>query len=255
MRVVIIEDEQITANRIKKIIENISDDYKVEKIIESVEEGIEWFEINKEPDLIFSDIQLGDGTSFEIFADNLVECPIIFITAFNQYAINAFKLNSIEYLLKPVKKADIALSIKKYEKVILSSLNSPIVQNIISKLKQTDDMSADSRTRFLIKKGSTLIPIEAEEIAIFFVEKQTTYIITKENKKHIIDESLDHLEENLDKKLFFRVSRQQIIQDSAIAKIHQYFGSRLLLDLKFKTNFDIVVSRRKVKDFKDWYEG
>lgn len=254
MDILIIEDERRSSDRIKKIVENISPDYKVIGQIYSVSEGLEWFENNKEPDLIFSDIQLGDGISFEIFEDNLVEAPIIFMTAYNQYAIDAFKLNSIDYLLKPIKKANLINSIEKFKHLIRSNINKPLFKEFIKEAVITNSpITENQNQKFLIKKGTTLIPIFASDIALFFADKNTTYILTKENKRYIIDFSLDNLEQMLDN-TYFRISRQFIVPDYSIVKIHQYIGNRLLLDLNIQAKIDVVVSRRKVKEFKNWYE-
>jgi DNA-binding LytR/AlgR family response regulator len=254
MNILVIEDEKISSDRIKKIVENISSENRVIAQIYSVAEGLEWFEENQEPDLIFSDIQLGDGTSFEIFEDNQVEAPIIFMTAYNQYAIDAFKLNSIDYLLKPIRKADLINSIEKFKKLIKRNVNKPHFKKLLNEIMgEEKNKTEEAHQKFLIKKGTTMIPIFAEEIALFFADKSTTYILTKDGKKYILDHSLDTLEQMLGNN-YFRISRQFIVPDYSIVKIHQYIGNRLLIDLKIKTPFDVIVSRRKVKEFKNWYE-
>ncbi len=254
MKMIIIEDEKISSDRIKKIVENINNDYQVIAQISSVEEGLLWFEENSEPDLIFADIQLGDGTSFEIFEDSNVKSPIIFMTAYNQFAIDAFKLNSIDYLLKPIKKADLINSIQKYTNLVKESISKPIFKNLIKELSNTTVESGnDSHQKFLVKKGTTFIPIFSSDIALFYADNSTTYIITNEQKRYILDYSLDNLEGMLSNN-YFRISRQFIVPDYSIARIHQFIGNRLLLDLKVKVDFDVIVSRRKVKEFKNWYE-
>lgn len=250
MNILIIEDEYLTAVRIKKIIEEISSEFKVIEIIRSVKQGKMWFKNNPEPDLIFSDIELGDGSCFEIFAEYQPQAPIIFLTAYRQYAIHAFKLNSIDYLLKPIKKSDVINSIAKLKSLIINNLDNPLV-------KLNADYKYDNQTsklRFLIKKGINLIPIQACNIILFYAESNLTYIITKNNSKYIIDDSLEHLETILDSKHYFRISRGLIIADYAVVKIKTYELKRLQIELIIDTPLDIVVSRRKVSAFKAWLE-
>jgi DNA-binding LytR/AlgR family response regulator len=248
MNILIIEDEYLTANRIKKILEEISDEYHVSEIIRSVKQGKEWFKNNEEPDLILSDIELGDGNCFEIYSEYSPQAPIIFLTAYNQYAIHAFKLNSIGYILKPIRKKDIEDNINKFKSLIINNLNNPIIKT------ETDNVSNNTEKdiRFLIKKGVNFIPILASEIVLFYAESNLTYIITKNNHKYIIEHSLEHLETILDSLHYFRISRSFIIADYAIVKIKKYQSHRLLLDLNLDIPLEIIVSRRKVGTFKEW---
>ncbi len=248
MNFLIIEDEYLTANRIKKIVEEISEDYHVLEIIRSVKQGKEWFKNNREPDLILSDIELGDGNCFQIYSDFTPQAPIIFLTAYNQYAIHAFKLNSIGYILKPFKKSDIEDSINKFKSLIINNINNPIIQSEANHNSE----NSDKELRFLIKKGVNLIPILASEIVLFYAESNLTYIITKNNYKYIIDQSLEHLEEILDPQHYFRISRSQIIADYAIKNIKKFESHRLRLELSIELAMDVIVSRRKVSLFKAW---
>lgn len=248
MNILIIEDEYLTANRIKKIVEEISVEYHVLEIIRSVKQGKEWFKSNEEPDLILSDIELGDGNCFQIFSDYTPQAPIIFLTAYNQYAVHAFKLNSIGYILKPIKKSDIETNINKFKSLIINNLNNPIVQ---AETTQTNNKQ-DNDIRFLIKKGINFIPILASEIILFYAETNLTYIITKNNHKYILDYSLENLETTLDPLHYFRISRSLIIADYAIVKIKKYQAYRLSLELSLDIPFEVIVSRRKVSAFKEW---
>ncbi len=248
MNIIIIEDEYLTANRIKKIVEEISSDYRVIALIRSVKQGIDWFQNNQEPDLILSDIELGDGNCFQIFADYSPQAPIIFLTAYNQYAVHAFKLNSIGYILKPIKKNDIEDNINKFKSLIRNNLNNPIIKT------ETDQANKVpiKDIRFLIKKGLNLIPILASDIILFYAESNLTYIITRQNHKYIIDDSLEHLETILDPLHYFRISRSFIVADYAIKTIKKYQSLRLLLVLNLDIPLEIIVSRRKVAAFKEW---
>lgn len=248
MNILIIEDEYLTANRIKKIVEEISEDYHVLEIIRSVKQGKEWFKNNQEPDLILTDIELGDGNCFQIFSDYALQTPIIFLTAYSQYAVHAFKLNSIGYILKPLKKSDIEANINKFKALVINNINNPILkaENL------QDTKSQDKDLRFLIKKGVNLIPILASQVNLFYAEDNLTYLITKTNHKYIIDHSLEYLETLLDPLHYFRISRSLIIADYAITNIKKYEANRLILELSPGIPLDIIVSRRKVRAFKAW---
>ncbi len=248
MNIIIIEDEYLTANRIKKIVEDISPDYHVVTIIRSVKQGKEWFSKNEQPDLILSDIELGDGNCFQIYSEYPTKAPIIFLTAYNQYAIHAFKLNSIGYILKPIRRSDIEENINKFKSLILNNLDNPLIKS------ETDSnhTNQDKDIRFLIKKGLNYIPIFASEIVLFFSESNLTYIITKQNNKFIINESLEHLETILDPLHYFRISRSFIVADYAIMNIKKYESYRLILDLIVDIPIQVIVSRRKVSSFKSW---
>ncbi|MFA7056949.1 MAG: LytTR family DNA-binding domain-containing protein [Candidatus Cloacimonadales bacterium] len=250
MNILIIEDEYLTAERIKKIIEEISSEFRVIEIIRSVKQGKAWFKDNPEPDLIFSDIELGDGKCFEIFAEHQPQAPIIFLTAYKEYAMHAFKLNSIDYLLKPIRKSDVIKSIDKLKSLIINNLNNPLI-------KLNADYSANSQVdelRFLIKQGVNLIPITASDIILFYADSNLTYIITKDNSKYIIDSSLEYLETILDPKHYFRISRGLIIADYGVVKIKTYELKKVKIELIVDIPLDLVVSRRKVSAFKTWLE-
>ncbi len=248
MNIIIVEDEYLTANRIKKIIEDINPDYKILAIIRSVKQGLDWFSANPEPDLILSDIELGDGNCFQIYSQYTPQAPIIFLTAYNQYAIHAFKLNSIGYLLKPIRKKDIVENLEKFKALIKNNINSPLLQN------STDKKVAAIETpnRFLIKQGLNLIPIPASEIILFYAESNLTYIITKQNNKFIIEHSLEYLESILEPNHYYRISRSFIVADYAIKNIKKYKSNRLILELSLPLEQDVIVSRRKVSNFKEW---
>lgn len=248
MNFIVIEDELLTAQRIQAIIEKSFPTFKCLALIESVSQGIKWFEHNKEPDLIFSDIQLGDGISFEIFEQQNISAPIIFITAYNEYAIKAFEHNSIDYLLKPIKRIDIVHSVNKFKKNVLQSINSSIAKKFLTSMISA--MKNNSKRSFLAKSGNSFLPIPFKEIVFFYSECNITYVQTIENKKLSLDYSLDQLEEILDKELFFRISRQFIIKKNNIKKVDKLIGNRLLVTLCCNINHELIVSRRKVKAFK-----
>ena len=248
MNILIIEDEYLTAKRIKKIVEEISSDYHVLEIIRSVKQGKAWFKNNQEPDLILSDIELGDGNCFQIYSEYTPQAPIIFLTAYNQYAVHAFKLNSIGYILKPIKKSDIEDNINKFKSLILNNLHNPLIKAET----ETNQLNQDKNLRFLIKKGLNFIPIMASDIVLFYSESNLTHIVTKQNHKYIIDDSLEHLETILDPLHYYRISRSFIVPDYAIVNIKKYESHRLILDLIIDIPLQVIVSRRKVSSFKSW---
>ena len=254
MNVVIIEDEYPAAERLEKLLQRTEEDIDVVATLDSVEEAVRWLQHHSSPDLILSDIQLSDGLSFEIYEQVLVQSPIIFTTSYDEYAIRAFKLKSIDYLLKPIKYEELVQAIEKYRN-FRSDFSS---NDQATRLEQLlDNLSSTSRSykkRFLVKKGERLIPISEEEIAYFYTENELVYLITKVAKKFVVDHTLEQLEVLLDPTKFFRINRQYILNISVIQQIHTYFSSRLKLQLHPSPSDEVFVSKGKVKDFKEWME-
>ena len=257
LKIIIIEDEIPAANRLKKLILDCVPDAQILEILDTVEEAIEWFKNNDEPDVVFSDIQLADGISFEIYEQVEVKCPIIFTTAYDQYAIKSFELNSIDYLLKPFTKEKLEKSFKKLRKIqfnksendSLSTLNfNTLLENA---LNGKDDIY---KQRFLISKGDTLIPIATADIAYIFTEDKAVLIKTHDGKNYFLTNSLDDIELQLDPSMFFRLNRQFITSLDAIEKISQYFNGKLKVKLKPTQGGEIIVSRAKTPVFKNWLE-
>lgn len=250
MNIVIIEDEAAAANRIKKMLSEIDSNIKIKTTIESVKDGISWFKENDSPDLIIADIQLSDGLSFEIFKNLKIESYIIFITAYNDYAIEAFKLNSIDYLLKPLDIKDLQQAFNKFKK-FYNDLSPKIdFKKVIDDINNLSHKNY--KTRFLVKYKQAFIPVSVEDIAYFFTEDQLIFLQVKENKKYLIDHTLNDLENMLNPKQFFRINRQMIVSLTSIKTINSYFNNRLILELTPSTDFDVIVSREKVNLFKEW---
>jgi DNA-binding LytR/AlgR family response regulator len=255
VKIIIIEDEIPAANRLEKLILDCKPDAEILEILDTVEDAIEWFKNNDQPDLVFSDIQLADGISFEIYEQVEVKCPIIFTTAYDQYAIKAFELNSIDYLLKPFTKEQLEKSFEKLSKIdpspstSVSSLDlTAIVQNaLIGKGKSY-------KQRFLISKGDALIPLAASDVAYIFTEDKAVLIKAHDGKNYFLNNSLDEIEVQLDPSKFFRLNRQFITSMDAIGKISQYFNGKLKVDLKPNQEGEIIVSRAKTPVFKNWLE-
>lgn len=243
IKTVIIEDEKPASRKLERMLSEFTDIEVVAKI-ESVEEGLEWFSSNEHPQLIFSDIVLGDGLSFDIFEKVRTKAFIIYTTAFDQYTLKAFKLNSIDYLLKPILDEDLAAAVEKFKSFIPSDnvVNSQEIKQLIKKDKST-------LSRILVKIGYNLKIVQTHEISCFFSENKIVYLQTQE-RTYPSDFTLDELEEVLDEKKFFRVNRQFIINSDYIKNIHT--SPNYKVELEFQPQQEITVSRERVKDFKDW---
>ncbi|KAF2517250.1 LytR/AlgR family response regulator transcription factor [Flavobacterium foetidum] len=253
MTTLIIEDEKPAARLLQRKLEKL--DINVQTMLHSVEESVEWFENNSHPDLIFLDIQLSDGLSFEIFEKIDIQSAIIFTTAYDEYALKAFKLNSIDYLLKPIDEDDLETAVNKFKSRIPKA--EAETQNLKMDFEQIRQMLSNPfeksyKKRFTVKIGQHLKVINTEEIECFFSENKGTYIHTFENRDYLIDSTLEILEQELDKKDFFRVSRKFIVPLKAIKEIQVYTNSRLKVILPSYKDDEVVVSREKVQDFKAW---
>ncbi len=251
--VLILEDEDVASTRLKKLISEILPDAEFLAIIPGVKEGLEWFAENKHPDLIFADIQLNDGTSFDIFTKVDTQSPVIFTTAYDAYALNAFKLNSVDYLLKPIKKTDLGAAIEKFKYIHYSDkkAESTNLQQLLQALQKTQQY----KQRFVLRIGEHMKIIEVPDIAYFYTENKANFIITKDGKRHLADNNLDQLEGMLDPKLFFRINRQFIIGYSSIAEMFSYSKSRVLLKLNPPSKLDTIVSTERSAAFKAWLGG
>lgn len=254
MKIVIIEDEPMAAERLENLIRQLDPAIEVTGRCDSVKKAVKWFRENDSPDLLFLDIQLGDGLSFEIFEQVEVGCPVIFTTAYDSYAIDAFRLNSIAYLLKPVKKEELAASFEKYKASPYFEGNR-LVQEQRFALDQVQQLlTRQYKKRFLIKSGLHIRTIPVEEILYFYSLEKATYGVVATGKTHLFDHTLDQLEKLLDPGLFFRISRKYIVSVSALADIITYSNSRLKLVLKNCSDEDILVSREKMQEFKVWLD-
>lgn len=222
-------------------------------LLHSVSEAVDWFETNEHPDLILLDIQLSDGLSFEIFEQVEVNSAIIFTTAYDEYALKAFKLNSIDYLLKPIDDEELQTAIDKFR------VNRPEKNNIlvdINKIKELliNPLDKQFKRRFTFKIGQHLRVVEASNVICFYSDHKATYCHTIDKKNYLMDDSLEHVEALLDPKKFYRVNRKFIIHLDAIADIISYTNSRLQVKLHGFTELEVIVSRERVKDFKNWLE-
>ncbi|WP_373520799.1 LytR/AlgR family response regulator transcription factor [Aquiflexum sp.] len=250
MNILLIEDERPAANRLKQLILELLPWANIFGHLDSITSAVEWLQTNPAPDLIFCDIQLADGLSFEIFERVKVSSPIIFTTAFDQYAIKAFKLNSVDYLLKPIDPKELAGAIDKYKnQKIKSTIDLSQIQDLLQPQKK------DYKSRFMVKIGEKILSVLTDEAAFFMSEERVTFLQTYEAKRYILDYTLDQLEEMLDPKKFFRLNRKYISSFEAISEIHTYSNSRLKIKLGNCSDNDILVSREKVGALKEWLDG
>ncbi|HCZ37726.1 MAG TPA: DNA-binding response regulator [Cytophagales bacterium] len=254
LKVLIVEDETPAAEKLERYLSRYSEGIIVKGRAESVEEAVNWLAEQQDSiDLIFMDIQLKDGMSFEIFKEVKINKPVIFITAYNEYALDAFKVNGIDYLLKPITFTDLSNSLKK-------------VESLGTQLRWGDDrtetvlqtLSAPDRTyknRFMVKLGDHIKSITADQISLFFADGRDVYLITNQLRKFIIDYTLENLDEILDPKIFNRINRSYIVNIRAIQDVVVYSNSRLKITPHIKWEPEIIVSREKVSDFKEWFDG
>lgn len=250
--VLIIEDEPQAAQRLQTLIEDLIPGITILAKIDSVEKSVKWIQGNASPDLIFMDIQLADGVSFQIFDQCEVKSPVIFTTAFDEYALKAFKVNSIDYILKPVDKDDLERAIKKFHSLTQrDGTSNKMLESIGAAVKM---LTRKYKTRFVLKVGEHLKSIEVIDILFFFSLEKATFAKLGDGRKHILDFTLDQLEVALDPQNFFRINRKYIVSTSSIQDMVSHTNSRLKLILKTSDDNDIIVSRERVQEFKDWLD-
>ena len=249
MNILIIEDEKPAARRLQRMLLSLA--IEAQQMLHSVEESIVWFQNNEHPDLIFLDIQLSDGLSFEILEQVEVKSAIIFTTAYDEYALKAFKLNSIDYLLKPIDEDELKIAVDKFKRNRVQQTGLQFHIDDIRKLL-VNPVDRSYKKRFSIKVGQHIKLLNTDEVVCFFSEHKATYIHTKENRSYLLDHSLEYWFEQLDPTDFFRVNRTFIVHLSAIKDIVTYSNSRLKIHLHSYNDTEIIVSRERVKQFKSW---
>jgi len=251
MKILIIEDEQPAAKRLIQLVKKNLVDCEIMGSLDSVESAVDWLTNNPKPDLIFMDIQLADGLSFDIFKLVEVQSPVIFTTAYDQYTLKAFKVNSVDYLLKPIDPEEFTRAVEKYKRFFQqqSGYDASSIHQMLESLQKKE-----YKERFLVKVGQQITYLPTAEIAYFYSEDGLVQARHTSGKKHFVDYSLDQLEGLLDPKNYFRISRKVVVRIEAIAKIHTWFNSRLKLELNPKTDFEVIVSRERVGDFKRWLD-
>jgi DNA-binding LytR/AlgR family response regulator len=251
MKVIIIEDEKPAARRLQRMLQTL--DIVAETMLHSVEESIAWFQNNEHPDLIFLDIQLSDGLSFEIFEAIEITSAIIFTTAYDEYALQAFKLNSIDYLLKPIDDEELETAVSKFKTRLPQKQNVTLDFNEIKKLL-INPIEREYKKRFSIKVGQHLKLINIDDIECFYSENKGTYLHTTEGRNYLLDTTLESLEAELSPEQFFRINRKFYINIKEIKDMVSYTNSRLQIKLQTYNDQDVIVARERVKDFKNWLE-
>ena len=246
----IIEDEKTAAERLSGLIKKYDQTIEITGVIQSVKKAVEWLNTNQTPDLIFMDIQLADGLSFEIFEQTIVKTPVIFTTAFDEYALKAFKVNSIDYLLKPIDQNELNNAINKFkENITTNEIPTQVFDSILHSLTK------NYKSKFVLKVGEHIKVFTIDDVQCFYSMEKYTFLQNNAGRDYAVSYSLDQLEDLLDPAKFFRISRKHIISSSAIKDIISYSNSRLRVRLHSNESDDLIVSREKVQDFKKWLEN
>lgn len=253
MKILIVEDEPLAAAQLAAHISALRPTAEILAVCDTVKSVVEWTPNNARPDLAFFDIQLGDGLSFDIFDKTRFDIPVIFTTAFDDYAIRAFKVNSIDYLLKPINREELEKALDKFDQ-LGKNTSSPITSEILNQLTQSIQ-TKKYKERFLVKIGTHLRVIEATEICYFYSFEKGTYARLIDGKDYLLDQSLELIEGIVDPAQFFRINRKYLIALNSITDVIAYSNSRLKLKIQQANDDDFLVARERVKDFKSWLEG
>ena len=252
MKAVIIEDEKIAADLLKNLICQLDENIEVVTILQTVEDSVEWLSINQHPDILFVDIHLADGSSFSIFEKTEVKCPIVFTTAYNEYALKAFEVNSIDYLLKPINKDDLQRALNKY-KNLKGERQEVDYKTLISRfLTETGNVN-NYKEHFLVPERDKLVPLAAKDIAYIYIDLKLIKSVTFSGKVYYLNQNLDEMMNQLNPKMFFRANRQYIVAHDAIKDVSIWFGNKISLNLTIPTEEKIIVSKARVSEFKNWY--
>lgn len=255
MNIFIVEDEHLAVKKLEKTLKSIGQDLHVVGTADSITMAVDWLRTNPTPDLILMDIELADGQSFEIFNQIEVKSPVIFTTSYDEFALRAFKVNSVDYLLKPVQTDELQASLEKLKtlrETHSASSVQPDVRAWVKEIQQALQPQVEFRKRFLIKHAQKLISIEIDRIAYFFSEEGLSFIKTNDDKKYIIEYTMDEIQDMTDPFQFFRINRSFIVSAKSIDVIQDYFGNRLKLTLKPDLDKEVLVSRERVSTFKEW---
>lgn len=251
MRVLIIEDEAPAAKQLQKLIANIDPSIEVLDVVDSVSSAVKWLKELNHPDLIFMDIQLADGLSFDIFLQVELEVPVIFTTAYDEFALKAFKVNSVDYLLKPIDPDELRVAIQKFVDLHgkRQTYDVSAIDSLVKSLSKPK-----YRERFMVKSGQQLHYIQAADLLFAYADEGVVFLLTNDGSRHLIDQKVEDLNAVLDPQAFFRVNRKYLIHISLIKKIHTWFNNRLKLELCHGNDHEVIVSRERVADFKQWLD-
>lgn len=254
MRVLIIEDEKTASDRMQRMLCSIDPEIEIIQVIDTVEEAINWFANNPHPELVFMDIQLLDGMSFEIFKEIDVKAPVIFATSFNNYAIEAFKSNGIDYILKPIENEELKKSLAKY-RALKEKFNAPESNGFDTFAASMQTSVSKYKNRFLLKRGQTFVSITADDIMCFYIENQLVSLLTNRKECLSVDFTLDELEQMLNPDTFFRANRQCILNIRSVGSVHNYFNGKLKVLLTIPFDNEVIISREKATIFKNWLDS
>jgi DNA-binding LytR/AlgR family response regulator len=252
IKIVMLEDEEPAAKRLQKLIKELEPEAEIVAVLDSIMHARKWLQQNPVPDLMLVDIHLADGISLELFKQTEVQCPLIFITAYDEYALQAFKLNSIDYLLKPVKKNELYDAIVKFKRQKAKEHPSVDVNKLLESMQQPLQQYRD---RFVIRYGEHIKTIETKHVSYFYTESRANFLVTAEGKRYIIDFNLDQLERMLNPKIFFRINRQFIVSLQAIDEMTAWTKARVFIKLKPANKQETIVSTERSPEFKKWLSG
>ena len=252
MKAIIIEDESVAAQALQSLIQELNPEMEVLTTLQTIEESVEWFEENPMPELVFMDIHLADGSSFAIFDKVDITCPIIFTTAYDEYALKAFEVNSIDYLLKPINKADLERALNKLQHLTAASRDQEKA-SLEGLLAQMGGAKKKYKTCFLLPERDKLIPLAVSNIAYVFIDTKTVKAISMDNHTYYLNQTLDDIMAQLDPEQFFRANRQFIISRNAVKDLSVWFGNKLAVNLNVPVPEKIIVSKARVGEFKTWF--
>ena len=251
MKILIVEDEELAVDKLKATLFAAEKGAEICGVTSSIATTVDWLRNHPAPDLILMDIELSDGQSFEVFNQVEVPAPVVFTTSYDEYAIKAFKVNSIDYLLKPVEEEDLKKALDKFRRLSLQTKPSTVdVNSLVKELQK--QLHVGFRSRFLVKQGQRLMSLDVSDIAYFFADGRLSYGITWDKHKYIIDFTIEELEHMLDPQQFFRANRAHLIHVRSVQQIHNYFHGKLKLELKPTSEIEVLISREKASDFKMW---
>ncbi|GMQ29092.1 LytTR family DNA-binding domain-containing protein [Algoriphagus confluentis] len=254
MKVLIIEDEAPAFRRLQKILEEIDPEIQILEVIDSVDETVKWLKYHQEPDLIFMDIQLSDGISFEIFDQLKIQSPVIFTTAFDEFMLKAFKVNSIDYLLKPIKKEELQQSLEKFQnwfQLGRKSSSQPDFQKVLEEIRADQK---NYKSRWLIRQGEKFSSIPTEDIAYFYTSNGVVHLTTQNGKNYLMESNLETIQQDLDPSKFYRANRQFLVHFSAIQQVERYHKGKLFVQLNPPSKEAVIISSEKASEFKNWLD-
>ena len=250
MKALIIEDEILAAQSLQKLVTEVAPDTEIIGVLQSIEESVAWFNENPMPDLVFMDIHLADGSSFAIFEQVQITCPIIFTTAYDEYALKAFEVSSIDYLLKPINRNDLTRAMNKYKNLVADkSFDNQALVELVQKI----GTSKKYKSCFLVPERDKLIPLATANVAYFYIDTKTVKAITLDEHTYYMSQTLDDIMLQLNPDDFFRANRQFIVSRKAIKDLTIWFGNKLSLNLLVKIPEEIIISKAKVSEFKNWF--